>query len=205
MEGFGQHTTFHLELTKQTWAVFHRRAGRMGRDGDRVLSGARASPPSHWTGAGMVLHFLAPALVGAGWEGKVWGQEQGEGASPPPEQRQLLKCLLASDREGFEHCTEGLITAFCLSAGSSPFSCPSIHSIPSFLPTCVFILEGMRLSHGATPRVLLPCCKHRWQQQKSGQAEMRQVLQERTRCGRARIHHACPCLAETGGKGKVIC
>ena len=81
----------------------------------------------------MVLPFLAPALVGAGWEGRVWGQEQGEGASSAPEQQQLLKCLLASDREGFDRCTEALITAFCISSGSSPFSCPSVDSILSFL------------------------------------------------------------------------
>lgn len=34
---------------------------------------------------------------------------------------------------------------------------------------------------------------------------MGQVLWERTQCERIRIHHSCPYLAETGGKGKAIC
>jgi len=150
----------------------------MGRDGGRALSRERASSPSRWSEAGMVLLFMTPALVGAGWEGRVWGQEQGEGASSPPEQQQLLRCLLVSNREEFDCCTEAFTTAFCTSPGSSPFLRLSIHSILSFLPTCVFILEGMQLSHIVTPHVLLPHCKCRWQKQKLGQAEMGQF------CGR---------------------
>lgn len=42
----------------------------MGRDGDRARSGDRASSPSRCTGAGVVLPFLAPALVGAGAMGR---------------------------------------------------------------------------------------------------------------------------------------
>lgn len=114
MEGLGQHTTFPLNLTKQTWAVSsEERAGRVGRDGDRALSGDSASSPSCWTGAGVVLLFLVPTLVGAGWEG-IWGWEQWEGVSSPPEQEQLRKGLLESDREGSECCTETLMTVFCL-------------------------------------------------------------------------------------------
>lgn len=44
--------------------------------------------------AGAVLLPMALTVPGAGWEGRVWGQEQGEGASPPPEPQQLLRCLL---------------------------------------------------------------------------------------------------------------
>lgn len=44
--------------------------------------------------AGAVLLPMALTVPGTGWEGRVWGQEQGEGANPPPESQQQLKCLL---------------------------------------------------------------------------------------------------------------
>lgn len=88
MEGFGQRASSRSELSKQTWAGFH---GRVGRDGDRQEWGQGTFLGTGWGGA-------AVPGPSAGREGRVWGQEQGEWASSPLEQLQLLKGLLGKTR-----------------------------------------------------------------------------------------------------------
>lgn len=56
MEGFGQHTTFRLKLTKQTWAVFHQRREQGGGEGMMMMG--------HSVGRG---HLPHPAGQGLGW------------------------------------------------------------------------------------------------------------------------------------------
>lgn len=63
----------------------------MGRDGDRQEWGQGTFLGTGWGGAAV----LGPR---AGGEGRVWGQERGEGASSPLEQSQLLKGLLGKTR-----------------------------------------------------------------------------------------------------------
>lgn len=63
----------------------------MGRDGDRQEWGQGTFLGTGWAGAAV----LCPSADG---EGSIWGQEQGEGASSPPEQLQLLKGLLGKTR-----------------------------------------------------------------------------------------------------------
>ena len=55
MEGFGQHTTFHLKLTEQTWSVFHQR---------REQEGWEEMVVGHLVGRG---HLLHPAGQRLGW------------------------------------------------------------------------------------------------------------------------------------------
>lgn len=142
----------------------------------------------------MVLLFLSPVLVGREGFG---ARNKGKGPVPLWSKCSCSRVCLEI-QGGFDHCTEALITAFCSSPGSAPFSCPFIHSILSFLPTCVLTLGGIQLCHSVTPDFPL-------QIRRQLQEETGQVLWERTQCGRIRIHHSCPYLAETGGKGKAIC
>lgn len=82
MEGFGQQAAFRFKLTKQTWAVFHwrwREQQQMGSSGDGVPDGKKTLPPFHCQGWGNAAAH-GSHCAGAGWEGRVWGQRQGEGA-----------------------------------------------------------------------------------------------------------------------------
>lgn len=178
MEGFGQCATSHSRLAKQTWAVFH---GRVGRDGNRA---------PFWAQAGVVLLFSAPVLAGREGFG---ARNEGKGPVPLWSNFQCAwKCkdLTAALR---------LSLLLCTSPGSAPFSCPFIHSSLSCPPTCVLTLEGMQLSHSVTPHASLPPADKEAAAGRDGE-----LLWERPWCGRIRIH-SCPCLAETGSKGKVIC
>lgn len=89
----------------------------------------------------MVLLFLAPVLVGR--EG-FRARNKGKGPVPLWSKCSCSRVCLEI-QGGFDHCSEALITAFCSSPGSAPFSCPFIHSILSFLPTCVLTLGGIAL------------------------------------------------------------
>lgn len=119
----------------------------------------------------MVLLFLAPALLGAGWEGRVWGQEQWKGRSLLQSNSSCSSvCLRKTGRDS----TAALRLSSMLS--DPPLA---LHPSPALLPTPsspfsphVFILTGMQLSHTVTPCALLPHCKYRWRQQEPGQAEM---------------------------------
>lgn len=98
MEGFGQHTTFHLKLTKQTWAVFHQRREQGGWEG--MVMG-------YLVGRG---HLPHPTGQGLGWCCRSWprpwwGLTRREGFGARSKGKG--PALLWSNREGFDCCREG--------------------------------------------------------------------------------------------------
>lgn len=137
--------------------------------------------------AGAVLLPMALTVPGTGWEGRVWGQEQGERANPPPEPQQQLKCLLqeAGRDLAAEVRLSWLLSELPLALHPSPDLFPTPSS-PFPPPAFLFWVQ---FSCRVTPHVLLPHQRYRWQQQDLGQAGMGQGQLKRPQNGRARI---CP-------------
>lgn len=115
----------------------------MGREGMGQEEGS-THPDAR---AGAVLLPMALTVPGTCWEGRVWGQEQGEGANPPPEPQQQLKCLL---QEAGRDSAAAVRFSWLLSElpVSSPFSCPFSLSVLSFSPSWLFVLEGCSFPAG---------------------------------------------------------
>lgn len=156
-------------------------------------TGPRGDRAPFWAQAGVVLLFLAPGLAGREGFG---ARNEGKGPVPLWSNRSCSRVCLEK-RGGFDHCTEALITALCSCPGSAPFSCPFIHSSLSCPSSCVLTLQ---LTDSEIPHVSFPPANKEAAPGRHGAGAMGQ-----TQHGMIRIHHSGPCLAETEGRGKVMC